>query len=79
MNKREAYQISDQIVQALAAKRKSLGISQYKIANSTGISKSSLSYIEKLSQKPSLPMLLMIADALGVDLADIIKNTQTKS
>lgn len=78
MNKREAYIISDQIILALAARRKKLGISQYEIANATGISKSSLSNIEKLAQKPTLPTVLMIADYIGADLSAILKNIYKK-
>lgn len=78
MNKREAYTISDKIISVLAERRKKLGISQYKIANGTGISKSSLSYIEKLTQKPSLPTVLMIADFIGADLADVLKEVRKK-
>lgn len=78
MNKREAYINSDKIILALAERRKKLGISQYEIANATGISKSSLSYIEKLTQKPTLPTVLMIADYIGADLPAILKNIYKK-
>jgi len=78
MNKREAYIISDKIIRALAEKRKKRGISQYKISKETGISQSSLSYIEKLVQKPSLPTVLMIADFIGEDLADVLKSIKSK-
>ena len=42
MNKREAQTISDEIVGVLRKKRIQQGISQYKLAQETGLSKSSI-------------------------------------
>lgn len=75
MNKREAQTISDEIVGVLRKKRIQQGISQYKLAQkTTGLSKSSILYIERLKQKPALYTLLMIADCLNVDLSDVLKS-----
>ena len=45
MNKREAQTISDEIVGVLRKKRIQQGISQYKLAQETGLSKSSILYL----------------------------------
>ena len=74
MNKREAQTISDEIVGVLRKKRIQQGISQYKLAQETGLSKSSILYIERLKQKPAMYTLLMIADCLNVDLSDVLKS-----
>ena len=74
MNKREAQTISDEIVGVLRKKRIQQGISQYKLAQETGLSKSSILYIEGLKQKPAMYTLLMIADCLNVDLSDVLKS-----
>lgn len=55
-------------------KRIQQGISQYKLAQETGLSKSSILYIERLKQKPAMYTLLMIADCLNVDLSDVLKS-----
>lgn len=73
MDKKEAQNISDEIVTRLKQERERKGISLNKLANDTGISKSSLSCIENLTQKPTLYMMIWIADYLGVDLSDLVK------
>lgn len=70
MNKRQAQEKSDLIVLKLRQERLRQGITQYKLAQETGMSKSSVLYIENLTQKPSLYTIIMIADYLGVDLSE---------
>lgn len=76
MNKRDAQNISDKIVEALKERRIPLGVSQYKIAQETGLSKSSILYVERLKQKPAMYTLLLIADYLEADLPEIIKKAK---
>lgn len=73
MNKREAQIISDDIVTALKNERLRQNISCYRLAKDLGLSQSTLSYIEKLKQKPSLYNVIMIAEYLKADLPEIIK------
>ena len=70
MNKRQAQEKSDLIVLKLRQERLRQGITQYKLAQETGMNKSSVLYIENLTQKPSLYTIIMIADYLGVDLSE---------
>lgn len=72
MNKREAQHISDKIINALKNERIRQNISQYQLAKGTGISKSSILYIEQFKQKPSLAIVILIANYLKVDLSSII-------
>ena len=72
MNKREAQEISNSIVDVLQDIRIKRGITQYKLAQGIGMSKSSIFYIENHTQHPSLYTVIMIANYLEVDLGDII-------
>lgn len=72
MNKKEAYKFSDSVVAELTKLRKQKKISRYKISKQTGISQSSIKYIEEFQQKPTLVILAMIADTLGTSLDFII-------
>ena len=77
MNKRDAQEISNQIVAVLREERIKKGISQYKLAKDTGMSKSSVLYIENFTQHPSLYTILLIANYLDVDLSQVIKEINT--
>ena len=76
MKKRQAQEISDQIVAILRAKRMEKGITQYKMAKDTGMSKSSILYIESFKQRPSFYTIIMLTDYLKLDLSQIIKSIQ---
>lgn len=72
MNKREAYIASDDLVRILIEERIRKNIKYSRMAIDLGMSKSSVSNIEKFTQKPTLPTFLMIADYLGLSLQDIV-------
>lgn len=59
--------------------RKSAGISQTELANRVGSNKSAISRYENGMQKPSLDTLMRMADALDVDLADLLKERAASS
>lgn len=73
MNKKQAQIISDKVIMCLRKVRTDKGISQYKLAKEIGMSKSSISYIENLKQRPTLYTVLMIADYLEINLSDVVK------
>jgi len=75
MNKRDAQKISNQIVAVLREERIKKGISQYKLAKDTGMSKSSILYIENFTQHPSLYTAILIANYLNVDISEIFKKS----
>ena len=72
MNKKEAQEISDKIILRLKRERIKKGISQYKLAKETGMSKSSILYIETLQQKPTFYTLLLLCHYLEVDLRELL-------
>lgn len=53
--------------------RNAIGISQTELANRVGSDKSAISRYENGTQRPSLETLMRIADALDVDLVDLLK------
>ena len=52
------------------------GISQYKLAKECGLCKTSIAFIERFENKPTLRTLLMISDCLQVDLGDVLKTVK---
>ncbi len=52
--------------------RKSLGLSQAKLAEKSGVEPSNISHIERAATKLSLPTLINIANALGVSLDELV-------
>lgn len=76
MNKNDATLIHDKILAVLLEEQEKRGISNYKIAQITGISQSFLSYLKHSSAKPTLLILIMIADAIGVKLSDVIRRVE---
>ena len=57
--------------------REAAGISQTELANRIGSNKSAISRYENGMQKPSLDTLMRVADALDVDLIDLLKENTT--
>jgi len=78
MNIREAQIISYEVVKALFNKLDSMGVSCYAISQRCNISEAALSYIKHGNRQPRLCILLMIADACDISLAEIIRNVEKK-
>lgn len=57
--------------------RETTGISQTELANRVGTNKSAISRYENGTQTPSLNTLMRVADAMSVDLVDLIKEKTT--
>ncbi len=72
MKKIEAQQISDNIVDVLAEIRREKKVTPYRLAKDTGLSHSTISYLERHKLKPTMYLLIIIADYLGADLGAII-------
>jgi putative transcriptional regulator len=60
------------VCQTLAEERKRQGVSQQRLSEMAGISRTGLRHIESLETNPTLYSLLRIAKALDVDLADLL-------
>ena len=64
--------ISAEIVRLLVHERKRLGISGNLLAEKTGLSQSLISTLETNPWNPTIDTLLRIADALNIDLGEIV-------
>ena len=60
------------LAQAVAGRRKELGITQVQLAATTGINRSILSRLESADYAPSVDQLLALSAALGFEPADVL-------
>jgi len=70
--------ITLKVCNLLAHERKSQEISQQRLSEIANISRSGLRHIESHETLPTLYSLLKIANALEVDLPDLIKQAQSE-
>jgi DNA-binding XRE family transcriptional regulator len=77
--KSNADVIGSAVARLLREKREALGLSNYIIAKRAGISHSTLIRIEKESRKPSLYILLRVAEAMEISLGPLIKEAENQS
>ena len=76
MRDRLSEKNAEKIVKALVRIRKEKGISQYKLAQDSGLSRSGLNAIERGQQSPKIVTCLKICRALDVDLWKVIKDSK---
>jgi putative transcriptional regulator len=57
---------------AVRVRRKALGLSQEKLAERAGCDRQSINRVENAAYSPSLDRVFLLADALGVNLADLL-------
>lgn len=69
--------ISLRVCSLLADERESQEISQQRLSEMANISRSGLRHIESQETLPTLYSLLKIANALGVDLPDLLKQADS--
>lgn len=79
MNKREAQIFKDQVIQILIEERERQGLKRSRMAVDLGMSKSSVKYIEEFSQNPSLCIVGMIMEYLGLTLEEVGRRLKLKS
>ena len=65
--------ISSHVARLLKEEREKRGISLNALAQKSGLSRQTVSYVEQEVQSPSLDTLLRLTLALEVDLGDLIK------
>ncbi len=73
MRDKESEKLAAKIVSELMKVRIEKGVSHEKLAEMTGLSRATISFVENEKRKPKLETCLKIAKALDVDLANIIK------
>jgi transcriptional regulator with XRE-family HTH domain len=66
-----------EIIRLLREERLRRKVSNYAVAQNSGVSESMLSLVERGLRNPTMELILRIADAIGVDLADVVKQAQT--
>lgn len=59
------------LAELVAARRKSMGLTQKQLSDATGINRAMLSHIESEEYIPSVPQLQALGDALGFELEDV--------
>jgi transcriptional regulator with XRE-family HTH domain len=68
--------VSAEIIRLLREERKQRGLSNYAISQSSGVSESMLSLVDRGLRNPSMELMLRIADGVGADLPTLIKKAQ---
>jgi transcriptional regulator with XRE-family HTH domain len=78
MDYKQADQILACVMARLQDERESQGLSLRKLGAMTGLHRTSIGLIESGKRSPSLVICLRLADALGLDLADVLKGVPAK-
>jgi transcriptional regulator with XRE-family HTH domain len=68
--------VRKEIVRRLREERLRRKLSNYAVAQNSGVSESMLSLVERGLRNPTMELLLRVADGIGVDLADVVKRAQ---
>ncbi|MDP3072810.1 MAG: helix-turn-helix transcriptional regulator [Opitutaceae bacterium] len=63
----------------LAEERTHRGLSMSAVAERAGLSQQMVSYVERGMRNPTLDTLVRIADALELDLADVLQRAQDQA
>jgi transcriptional regulator with XRE-family HTH domain len=71
--------ISSHVANLLKEEREKRNLSLKLLAEKSGVSRQTISYVEQEVQSPSLDTLLRITSAMGVDLAKIIARAQKRA
>ena len=75
----EAEDILTCVMDRLQQERERKGISLQKLGAISGVSRTAIGMIEKGQRSPTLIICLRIADALGLNLGNVLKTAITKS
>jgi putative transcriptional regulator len=74
MKKRDAKIITSKLIDEFKRIRQEKGLSHYKVAELSGLDRSTIGFIENKKRIPTILTCLKIADALEVSLADLLKS-----
>lgn len=77
--KSKADVVGSTVARLLREKREMMGLSVYIVAKRAAISHSTLMRIENESRKPSLYILLRVAEAMKIELWRLLKEAEEKS
>jgi hypothetical protein len=65
--------ICEEVVRLLREERKRRKLSNYVVAQRSGVSASMLSLVERNLRNPTMELMLRVADAIGADLPGLMK------
>ena len=68
-----------QVVRLLREERERRGLSKYAIAERSGLSQQMVGYVEKGLRCPSLETAMRMADAIGIDLEEVIRQARKET
>lgn len=68
--------ICTQVIKLLREERLRRGISKYALSAECGLAQQTISYMERGLRQPSFETVLRVADGLGVNLEDILKEAR---
>ena len=66
-----------QTIRLLREERERRGLSKYALAAQCGIAQQTISYMERGLRHPSFETILRIADGMGVNLEDVLKQARS--
>jgi transcriptional regulator with XRE-family HTH domain len=69
--------IRKEIIRLLQQERVRKKLSNYAVAQNSGVSESMLSLVERGLRNPTMELMLRIADGIGADLPTLIKKATT--
>ncbi len=76
MAKSKADAVCALVARQLRERRVALGLSMYAVAKRASISHTTMTRIEKELMKPTLDMLLRVAEAMDIDLWPLLKEAE---
>jgi XRE family transcriptional regulator, regulator of sulfur utilization len=71
--------ISAHVARLLKEEREKQGVSLNALAQLSGLSRQTISYVEQEVQSPSLDTLLRVTMALEVELGEVLRNAEKKA
>ena len=78
MNHREAARILAYVMDRLREEREAQGLTLQKLGRISGVSRTMIAMAENGERSPSLMICVRVADALGVQLGDVLNSVPAK-
>jgi transcriptional regulator with XRE-family HTH domain len=75
-NPQRGHLICSRVLQLLTAEREKRGVSKYALSQKSGVSPQMIGYIEKGERNPTLEVVCRLADALGIELATLMRQAE---
>jgi len=66
------------ICEAIADRRKELGLSIYAVSQTSGVSQQGIGYYERKQRRPSLECLAKVARALDWELSELVAEAESR-